>query len=188
MRVLLICLACGALAAPLRAVGGARTCAGVDVPETLASAGRSLMLNGTGLREATIFEVDVYVAALYVETKSRNPKALLNRNEHKTVVLHFVRDVSREDLVEEMAEGFKLNAPRAPAANKARLFSFMRDLKEGEQIRFDYIPTKGLEVSVGGTLKGLIPGARFASAVLSLLIGPHPPNAELKKGLLGAGC
>ena len=48
----------------------ARECQGVNLPDQLQVSGKTLQLNGLGLREATIFKVRVYVAGLYLEQKS----------------------------------------------------------------------------------------------------------------------
>ena len=192
VRLVVTCLSLGlglfGVAVARTAASQHTTCGGVSVPQALVSEGRPLKLNGGGLREATICSVDVYVAAFYAQTKSKDAAFHLSKDERKTVVLHFVRDVSREDLVDEMSAGFERNAPGASAAQKRKLFSWLRDLREGEQLRFAYVPGKGLSVSVAKQFKGAIRGMEFASAVLSLLIGPEPPNAGLKAGLLGAGC
>jgi hypothetical protein len=66
------------------------------------------------------------------------------------------------------------------AALKARVEKFksmMTDMKSGERM-----------VDVGGTAKGTIEGDDFAKALLSIWLGAHPPNAELKAGLLGGPC
>ncbi len=43
--------------------------AGVRMSDQVTVDGRTLSLNGLGLREATAFKVDVYVAGLYLEQK-----------------------------------------------------------------------------------------------------------------------
>jgi chalcone isomerase-like protein len=43
-------------------------------------------------------------------------------------------------------------------------------------------------VDVNGTVKGLIKGDDFATAFLSIWLGDHPPNPNLKSGLLGGAC
>ena len=46
--------------------------AGVVMPEQVTVDGKTLVLNGLGLREATFLRVDVYVAGLYLEEKSQD--------------------------------------------------------------------------------------------------------------------
>lgn len=64
----------------------ARECAGFSLSEELRSEGAMLKLNGLELREATIFKVDVYVAALYVTQTSRDAGPVLNSNTPKELV------------------------------------------------------------------------------------------------------
>ncbi|MFW5739394.1 MAG: chalcone isomerase family protein, partial [Myxococcota bacterium] len=82
---------------------------GVTMPNTKTVAGKNLVLNGMGLREATVFNVDVYAAGLYLESKSKDGKAIAASNQTKQLVLHFVRDVDRSDIVGAWNEGFKKN-------------------------------------------------------------------------------
>jgi hypothetical protein len=41
---------------------------------------------------------------------------------------------------------------------------------------------------VNGTVKGLITGDDVATALLSIWLGTHPPNAGLQSGRLGGAC
>lgn len=158
------------------------------MPATTVVDGTTLLLNGLGLREATVFDVDVFVAALYVEHKSTSAKALLNTDERKQVVLHFVRATSASDIESELEDGFEANAPKASPALKKRLYAWLEDLEVGESITFTYVPGRGLQIGIKGRVKGTIASTPFAQATLSLLIGPHPPNEGLRTGLLGGKC
>ncbi len=51
--------------------------AGVTLPDQVTVEGRTLSLNGLGLRQATWLKVNVYVAALYLETKSSESEAII---------------------------------------------------------------------------------------------------------------
>ena len=51
---------------------------------------------------------------------------------------------------------------------------------------FTYLPGEGLRVKVKGVDKGALPaGKAAADAVFSTWIGPKPPTADFKAGLLG---
>src|SRR5262245_65111893 len=71
----------------------------VVLPDSISVHGKQLVLNGMGLREATMLKVDVYVAGLYLETRSSDPAQILQSNQTKRIVLRFVRDVDRKDVV-----------------------------------------------------------------------------------------
>jgi len=57
--------------------------AGVNVPDTVTDAGKTLKLNGAGLRKKAIFKV--YVAGLYVENPMHDAAALLSSNQVKSM-------------------------------------------------------------------------------------------------------
>ena len=58
-------------------------------------------------------------------------------------------------------------------------------MKDGEEITFNYLPGTGTSVVQAGTEKLTIAGSAFAEMLFSVWLGPKPPNAVLKKGLLG---
>ncbi|MBI4815686.1 MAG: chalcone isomerase family protein [Deltaproteobacteria bacterium] len=162
-----------------------------DPPKLAASVnvdGKDLALNGTGLRQATVFNVNVYLAGLYLEKKSGSADEIIKSEQSKRLVMHFVRDVEKDDLVSAFDEGFKKQGVAAgtlPDRIK-RFEGFMADVKENDEIVMTYVPEKGTSVTVVGKNAGTIVGADFAQALLTIYLGPNPPNASLKKGLLGA--
>ena len=166
----------------------ARECAGVRMPESIQVDGTTLHLNGVGIREATIFQANVYVAGLYVETTSRNATEILNSDTRKRIVLHFVHDVSREQFQEALREGFTNNAPGTDRAKINRLVGWASAMNVGQVMSMTYVPGRGTEVIINGTSRGTIEGADFGRAVFSLYIGSHPPNRGLRTGLLGGHC
>jgi hypothetical protein len=167
----------------------ARTKSGITMPDQIELAGKTLVLNGMGTREATVFNVNVYVAGLYLERRSSDPNEILSTPQ--TIVLHmyFVRDVGRKDVVEAWTKGFQKNTPDeaepALADRVARLNSWMTDFEEGDRLTFAYSPGKGTEVHANDVAKGTIQGDDFGRALFSIWLGPSPPNKGLKKGLLG---
>jgi len=168
-----------------------KECHGVNVPEQIQVQTSPLTLNGLGLRQATLLKVNVYVAALYVAQKSTDANAILAANTPKHLVLHFVRDVDGADIKKAWEEGFEDNAKAQLPALKERieqLQAWMVDMKSGQQLTFTHKPGAGIEVDVNGTVKGTIEGDDFAKAFLSIWLGPKPPNAGLKEGLLGGPC
>ncbi len=170
------------------APAAAATRAGVTLPDQVEVAGKTLQLNGLGVREATVLDVDVYVAGLYVTEKSGDPAKLLGSDQPWRLTMKFVRDVERGKMTEAFDEGFEKNdAGPALAARLDKLKGMMTDVKEGDTIVLTYEPGKGTTVSVGGGVKGTVEGADFAKAVLTIWLGPHPPNGGLKSGLLGKG-
>lgn len=161
--------------------------AGVKVPDTVTVEGKTLRLNGAGLRKKMVFKV--YVAALYVETPSRDAAAVVSSAGVKSVRLFILRSLSGAKVSEAIAEGFEFNSKAELPRLQSRLEKLnhmIPDVKEGDEIAFTWIPDKGVQVSVRGTDRGTLEGRDFADALFSVWLGPHPVQEDLKKALLGA--
>ena len=164
----------------------AASLAGVALPDTVQAGDTTLVLNGLGLRKKML--VKVYVAGLYVKQKSSDAGAILDAGVPKRLVMQFVRGVSKDQLVEAFAESFDNNAPEARKTMKAdldRFFGAIEAVKEGDQLVFTYLPGKGTTVAIHGKEKLTIEATAFSSALFSVWLGPKPPTADLKKGILG---
>src|SRR5215470_17292886 len=138
-----------------------------------------------GLRQATMLKVNVYVAALYVTKPSADSDAILSAPPPTQLSLHFVRGVGRSDLNKAWDEGFEANAKGQLTALKERiekLKTLMADMKSGEQLSFTHKSGHGVAVDVAGAPKGMIERDDFAKALLSIWLGPNPPNAGLTGG------
>ena len=173
-------LVLGALAAP------AAELAGVKLDDTLTVAGKTLKLNGMGLRKKAMFKV--YVGGLYLEAASKDAAAILAADAPKAIRMTFTRSVDKAKLVDTYKEGFEANAKEKVAAQKANLdkiYSFVQDVKEGTVVTCTYVPGTGTTVNWGGKDAGTIEGKDFAQVLFSLWLGPMPPSEDLKKGLLG---
>ena len=69
----------------------------------------NLILNGLGIRKATVFKVKVYVAGLYLESQSANPVEIINSAQNKKIVMKFLRDVSSKKIRNAYVKGFESN-------------------------------------------------------------------------------
>lgn len=172
------------LAAALNLLGA--TLAGVTLPDSVDVGGKTLTLNGMGLRSRMMFKV--YVGGLYLEQKSRDANAIIQADAPKRMTLHFMRSVSRDQMVEAYTEAFANNAPEAAKTLKAEIAQLMaafEPVAEGEEMLFTYVPGRGTTLTIKGKDKATIAGLPFAKAMFSAWLGPEPPSADLKKGLLG---
>jgi Chalcone isomerase-like len=169
----------------------AKECKGVNFPEQIQADGSSLVLNGLGLRQATVFKVNVYVAALYVSKASTDANAILEPSVPKELILQFVRDVGAADIAKGWNEGFEKNAkPQLAALNDriVMLDGWMPDIKSGQRLTFTYKAGTGVQVDVNGVVKGILKGDDFGKAFFAIWLGAEPPNPEIKTGLLGGAC
>lgn len=162
--------------------------AGVAMPDQVEVEGKTLLLNGLGLREATFLKVDVYVAGLYLEQKSGDVDAILDPERASRIRMQFVRKVKKGKMVEAWNEGFRKNAEDLTPLQERidRLNGWMEDMAKTETMTFTRLPGRGVSVAVKGQEKGTIEGDDFARVLWSIWLGPEPPNEGLKKGMLGA--
>jgi hypothetical protein len=160
---------------------------GVDVPDTASVDGKTLKLNGAGLRKKAIFKV--YVAGLYVETPARDAAALLSSNQIKSMHLRMMRSLKGKQIGESIEEGFARNSKAQQDKLKDRLAKFtamIPDVEEGDDIVMTWVPDHGTKVTVRGTDRGTIEGRDFADALFAVWLGPDPVQDDLKKALVGS--
>jgi chalcone isomerase-like protein len=164
----------------------AATLAGVTLPDTAQVGGKTLVLNGLGIR--TKMMVKVYVAGLYLEQKSSDPNAIIKADAPKQIVMKFVHGASKSQMSDAFDESFKNNTPEAERTMKAdidRLLNALEPVKVGDQMVFTYVPGTGTTLATNGKEKLTIAGQAFGPVLFSVWLGPKPPNADLKKGMLG---
>ncbi len=183
------------LAAPAAAVlllatpAAARDVAGVQLPEAQALNGRVLRLNGAGLRRKLVF--DVYVGALYLETPSADPDAILAADAPWLVSMHFLRDVDHEKILDAFRQAFDANSPGSLEALREDLMRFHDEvlsdvtLHRGDELRVAYDPEGGTVLTGPSGATSCVQGKPFADALLRSWLGPHPSDRRLKEAMLG---
>jgi hypothetical protein len=173
-----------ALIAPAQAV----QVAGVNVDDSATVGATPLVLNGAGIRHK--YWVKVYVGALYLPKKAHGVDAVLANTGPNRVLMHFLyKNVTSKEMTDGWNEGFRDNSkaeidklqPRIDDFNKM----FDSNFKTGDVVLLDYLPGEGTQVTIKGQVKGTIPGADFNTALLKIWIGPVPPDAGLKKAMIG---
>jgi hypothetical protein len=167
----------------------ARELAGVKMPDRIDVSGKPLTLNGMGVRRATILNVKVYVAGLYLEAPSADAAAIIHSPETKALILLFTRDVAKDRVVRTIDEHFRRNAGGAMASLEPRLAELERllpALKEHQTLAFTYGPSPSVEIRVDGATRGTVGGEDFARVLWSIWLGTEPADEGLKKGLLGS--
>lgn len=179
--LLMLVLPCGS-----SVYGAEHTVEGVTMPGQLALYGKSLSLNGMGVRTKVIFKV--YVAGLYLERTSSDGLEIAASEQVKRMELVFLRSVDGATVAGAISEGFENNAGAALPALKARIENFGKlipNVKKGDRLVFIYRPGAGLEVLAAGKTAGLIEGKDFADALFKVWLGDKPADKALRAGLLG---
>ena len=127
------------------------------------------------------------MGGLYLESSSKDAGTILASDQAKAIRMHFLRDLTKAQLVEAFQEGFDANVkdrgPQKAAFDK--MLALVPDAKEGSTLTFTYLPGKGTTLSAGSKDLGIFEGKGFADAVFAIWLGPKPPSEDLKRGMLG---
>lgn len=164
----------------------AASLAGVTLPDTQTVGGKTLVLNGLGIR--TKMMVKVYVAGLYLEQKSSDPSAIIKSDSPKQIVMKFLHGASKSQMSDAFDESFSDNSPEAKKTMKAQideLLGALEPIKSDDEMVFTYVPGTGSSMAINGQNKVTIADPAFGPVLFSVWFGPKPPNADLKKGMLG---
>ncbi len=164
--------------------------AGVKLQDQIRIDAHPVVLNGAGLRTKFFFKV--YVAALYLTEKKLSSDAILADAGPKRLALYMLREVSAKKMLEAISEAMpanlkadELKALETRMADFSRMFSTVSEVKKGDVIIFDFVPTAGTRVSIAGVDKGLIVGEDFNRALLKIWIGDKPAQEDMKQSILG---
>ena len=182
--VLLICsvLALSAGGAIAAEIGG------VKLPDQVTLEGRTLKLNGAGIRAAKILlTFNVYAAGLYLENQIHDADAIASSDQLKSIQMVFMRDVSGKQMADAFQEGFEKNCVAGCAELKpyiGKLQGLLKDMKKGETMAYHFLPN-GVELVIRGQKAGTIGDKAFTRQLIRCWIGKNPPNPELKEGLVG---
>lgn len=189
--------ALGALAAMTCVVGAgearaqAREVEGFRFDGTLRLGGADLVLNGVGVRRR--FFLPVYVGALYVPQRSSDPETLLAQRGPRRMSMRFVRDVEAELFMNSLDVGMRrhyspqqLEAWREQWQTLTGVIANIVVARRADHVTWDYTPHAGARVMQNSVaITPTMSGEDFYNAVLRVWLGPHPADAELKRGLLG---
>ena len=165
---------------------------GVVLPEQvqIGAGGPELVLNGAGVRVEMIFKV--YVAALYLPSRTDDGEAILRGNRPSRLTLHLLRDLSPQQLSAALDDAMRETLTpeqRAPLEPRLKqldaIIQTLQRLRKGMQIVIDYRPHLDTTIRVDDQEKGRIPGADFNHALLRLWIGERSRDPIMKRALLG---
>jgi hypothetical protein len=151
--------------------------------------GRLLHNGVAGLRSRWAFTKDLarstYVIGLYLEARSADPVAIIERERVKRLDLTLL--VAAREVVEEIAEAIERALPSPGPALRADVATFRR-LLSGEEhtgrMSFVYVPGSGTELWTRSGRKGVIPGPAFGRALFSVWLGSNPVQPSIKTDLL----
>lgn len=159
----------------------------VELPDQVEVGGKTLKLNGAGMREATMLKVDVYAGGLYLSQPSQSAEEIINSTGSKQVILKFAREVSAKQMQEAWKEGVPKNCKSGCDGIQAELDQLVANsvgAKKGESYVYEFT-SSGMKLKRPDGQSVSFKNPDFIKAVLGTWIGEHPATKDLRKGMLG---
>jgi Chalcone isomerase-like len=163
---------------------------GIKFEETATVAGKSLTLNGLGVRYKV---VKVYALGLYLSDKKSHTADVLALTTPKRFRLVSMRDITSDELGQAFLTGINKNLSKDEKGKFVNqlvkfgeLFNEIEGGKKGDVIIGDYVPGTGTVITMNGKQLGQpLPDPSFYNAILRIWIGDNPADPTLKPLLLG---
>lgn len=163
---------------------------GVTLSPKIAPAKTELILNGGGVR--TKFFMKVYVAGLYLQTKTNKPKEIIEADKPMSVRIHIISNLmTSANMATAIREGFEKSTKGNVAPFKKEIdvicTVFQGDpIKVGDLFEIYYVPGIGVRANKNGKDQGVImSGMDFKKALFGIWFSEDPVDENLKKGMLG---
>lgn len=163
---------------------------GIKFDDNMTVGGKSLVLNGLGVRHKL---VRVYAVGLYLTEKKSTTADILALTGPKRFRLVTMRDITSEELAQAVLTGINKNLDKdektryvSQLTRFGELFNEVEGGKKGDVIIGDYVPGTGTVILFNGKPLGQpLPDLGFYNAILRIWIGNSPADPTLKPLLLG---
>lgn len=149
---------------------------------------KKLVLNGAGLREKLM--IDLYVAGLYVDTKSTSGNTLASGNKAIALKMVIVSGIiTNETMSNAVEEGFVKSTkgnitPLRSRINEFKAYFMQEQIYMDDEFEFVYTGGDATDIYKNGKKLGSIKGIDFKTALFKQWIGDDPVDEELKTELL----
>jgi hypothetical protein len=163
---------------------------GIKLEDTMTVAGKSLVLNGAGIRYKL---VKVYAVGLYLTEKENAGADILALGGPKRFKIVLMRDLSSDEFGQAFLTGINKNLDKDEKAKfvnqlvkLGEVFNEVDGIKKGDTVIGDFVPGSGTTFTINGKSVGApLPDPAFYSAILRIWIGNSPADPSLKPLLLG---
>ena len=160
---------------------------GVKLRDSMNCGGSEVSLVAAGLRDATIFNIRVYVLAMYAPAPVTS---LTDPNIEKRPMcfeVHYLRDVDKKKVDEaweyQFSESSEYPYPKLKGDIKL-LQNFFGEIKKNKGVHLFELLENSTKVYETGAYKGEIPGKDFGKNFISLFYGKNPPTKKLREALI----
>jgi hypothetical protein len=164
---------------------------GVKFEPTAQLGGKTLVLNGAGIRYKAIFKV--YAAGLYLPGHATTPEATYSAVGPKRVRIVMYREIDANELGKLFTQGMEKNVSAQEFTRAingtirlGELFARKKKLVAGDYFDVDWVPGTGTTIVVNGKPEiEPIKEPEFFTALLSIWLGKSPADTQLRLALLG---
>ncbi|HIO92463.1 MAG TPA: chalcone isomerase [Leucothrix mucor] len=161
---------------------------GVTLPDKMSVGGKSLVLNGAGLR--TKFVLTLYAGGLYLNAKSADANKIIMANEPMAIRLKIISGfITAEKMETATKQGFSHSTGGKTAPIQANIDQFMgvfkQKIEKGDEFDFVYTPAAGTKILKNNKPQATVKSLAFKKALFGIWLSNKPAQASLKKEMLG---
>ena len=162
---------------------------GVDMPDQVQYGGKTMVLNGFGIRKKLFFKL--YVAGLYVTEKSTDAAAIMKADEPMSIRLAITsKFITPSKMKSATLEGFYKGTGGNIAPIKAEIDKMLNTFNEGvgpgDVYELTNVPGSGVHIIRNGKKVETIRSAAFKEALFGIWLSNTPVHAGLRARLLGS--
>ncbi len=147
---------------------------------------KKLFLNGTAFRKASLFNVKIWLAGLYLENKTNQSEEILSSSSMKMIRLFPLYNISASDSVKGWKVALADNCESSCQTLSDEIKNFLSSVPEFKK-KDEYVYTffkDGIYYSLNGKEVFKSNNLAFARLLLATWIGKKPPTVDVRKGLL----
>lgn len=166
----------------------AKNFAGENIPDDMQYAGKKLQLNGVGQRSKLF--INLYIGALYLESKSQDGKKVVADDAPMAIRLAITSSLITADKMKKATlEGFEKSTknninPIKPQIDEL-LATFDKGASAGDVYELVNIPGSGVHVIRNGVKATVIRSLAFKQALFGIWLSNQPVQDSLKRRMLG---
>ena len=178
----------GLLLALFTSQASAATLAGIKMADQMQYGGKTMVLNGIGIRKRLFFKL--YVAGLYLDAKSKDAAAIMKADKPMAIRLAITSSlITPAEMKEATLSGFMVGtggkiAPIKPQIDKM-LNTFDKGVGPGDVYELINMPGSGVHIVRNGKKVEVIRSAAFKEALFGIWLSNTPVQANLRAQLLG---
>ncbi|HIO91619.1 MAG TPA: chalcone isomerase [Leucothrix mucor] len=163
---------------------------GITCPDKFLINGKSLILNGAGVRSRYV--LPLYTSALYLKARSDDGNQIIAANDAMVIRLRIISPIVATDVVTAaIAKAFNgsMNGKTGPLKLEIKKITdlFKSDLKYGDEIDLIYHPHVGTKIIKNGRKLLVIKSLAFKKALFGIWLSDNPVQKTLYKEMLGGG-